>query len=93
MILRSPYPDVSIPDLPLTAFVLEHAAGRGDKPALVDGPSGRTLTYAGLADSVRRMAGGLARRGVSQGDVVALFAPTCPSGRWRSMGSRRSARS
>ena len=78
MILRNAYPDVSIPDQPLTAFVLEQAAERGDKPALVDGPSGRTLTYAGLADSVRRMAGGLARRGVSQGDVVALFAPNMP---------------
>jgi acyl-CoA synthetase (AMP-forming)/AMP-acid ligase II len=78
MILRSPYPDVSIPDQTLTAFVLEHAAERADKPALIDGPSGRTLTYAGLADGVRRMAGGLARHGVNQGDVVALFAPNMP---------------
>ena len=78
MIVRSTYPDVEIPELPLTEFVLEHAIERGDKPALVDGPSGRTLTYAALVDSVRRMAGGLARHGVRQGDVVALFAPNMP---------------
>ena len=78
MIVRSAYPDVEIPDLPLTGFVLEHAVERGDKPALVDGPSGRTLSYASLVDSVRRMAGGLARHGVRQGDVVGLFAPNMP---------------
>ena len=78
MIVRSAYPELSIPDQPLTDFVLGQAAERGAKPALVDGPTGRTITYAGLADDVRRMAGGLARHGVSQGDVVALFAPNAP---------------
>jgi hypothetical protein len=29
MIYRSPLPDVEIPDLPLTAYVLAGAAGRG----------------------------------------------------------------
>jgi acyl-CoA synthetase (AMP-forming)/AMP-acid ligase II len=78
MIVRSRYPALSIPDLPLTDFVLGHAAERGEKPALVDGATGRTITYAGLVDGVRRMAGGLAGHGVSQGDVVALFAPNMP---------------
>jgi hypothetical protein len=43
---KSPYPDVSIPEAPLTEFVLARAAEFGDKPALIDGPSGRTITYA-----------------------------------------------
>jgi hypothetical protein len=41
MILRSPHPDVEIPDVPLAGFVLSRAGELGDKPALIDGPSGR----------------------------------------------------
>jgi acyl-CoA synthetase (AMP-forming)/AMP-acid ligase II len=76
MIFRSPYPDLAIPDTPLTPFVLQHAARLADKPAIIDGPSGRTLTYGQLADGVRRVAAGLARRGFGKGDV---FATVCPN--------------
>jgi hypothetical protein len=58
MIYRSPFPDIELPDLPLTTYVLA-GAGHGDKPALADGPSGRVLTYAGLASAIRSLAGGL----------------------------------
>ncbi len=37
-----------IPYVDLTAFVLGGARARGDKPALIDGPSGRALSYAEL---------------------------------------------
>jgi acyl-CoA synthetase (AMP-forming)/AMP-acid ligase II len=60
------------------AFVLEHAARFGDKPALVDGPTGRTLTYRQLADGVERVAAGLAARGFGKGDVLALSSPNLP---------------
>nr|MDQ5808310.1 4-coumarate--CoA ligase family protein [Actinomycetota bacterium] len=59
MPIRSPYPDVSIPDTALTPFVLERAKELGDKPALIDGPSGRTLTYEQLVGAVKSFAGGL----------------------------------
>ena len=65
-IIRCQYPDVEIPDVPITEFVLGHAAERGDKPAIVDGPSGRTLTYAQLVDHVRREPGGGDRVGAGQ---------------------------
>jgi acyl-CoA synthetase (AMP-forming)/AMP-acid ligase II len=74
----SPHPDVEIPSVALTAFVLGGAAERGDKPALVDGPSGRVVTYAQLADQVRRAAAGLARRGLRRGDVLAIYCPNLP---------------
>ena len=45
MIFRSPYPDVAIPDVPLTPFILRHAERLANKPALIDGVSGRMLTY------------------------------------------------
>src|SRR6185312_16417965 len=78
MIFRSPYPDVTIPSIPLTRFVLEQAIARGDKPALIDGPSGRTITYAQLAAAIPRVAASLARRGLRKGDVCAIYSPNLP---------------
>ncbi len=78
MIFRSPYGEVTIPEVPLHEFVLQHALEYGDKPALIDGPSGRTLTYKQLAGGVQRLAAALARRGLKKGDVVAIFSPNLP---------------
>src|SRR5665809_155281 len=78
MIHRSPDPDVEIPDTDVTSFVLEHAGERGEKPALIDGPSGRALSYAALSEGVRALAAGLAGRGDGAGDVVAVHMPNLP---------------
>ncbi len=78
MIFTSPYPDVDIPSIALTEFVLEHSAEYGDKPALIDAPTGRTYTHAQTAAAIATAAGVLARRGIGQGDVVALYAPNSP---------------
>lgn len=74
----SPFPPLAIPDEPLTSFVLDRAPDRGDKPALVDGPSGRTITYAQLAGGVGRVAAGLVGRGLAKGQVVGLLSPNIP---------------
>ena len=76
--IRSPFPDVEIPDLSSTDFVLERGGERGDKAALIDGPSGRAITYAELIGSVRGLASGLAERGFGKGDVFAHYAPNLP---------------
>jgi 4-coumarate--CoA ligase len=78
MVFASPLPDVEIPDVPLTEYVLAHAERLGDKPALIDGGSGRTLTYAGLAGAIRSLAGGLVAKGFGRGDVLALMSPNIP---------------
>jgi acyl-CoA synthetase (AMP-forming)/AMP-acid ligase II len=69
---------VEIPVADVTAFVLEHAAERADKPALIDGPTGRVLTYGELRDQVAALAAGLAARGFGAGDVLALYMPNLP---------------
>jgi len=76
--IRSPFPDVEIPDVSLSDFVLAGAGELGDKPAVIDGPSGRTISYAQLVESVRAVGAGLAERGFGKGDVFAHFAPNLP---------------
>ena len=71
-VYRSPYPDIDIPSAALAEFVLAGARARGDRAALVDGLTGRTIGYAELADLVDRAAAGLWRAGLRQGDVCAI---------------------
>src|SRR5918998_2234413 len=78
MPIRSPYPEVTIPDSALTPFVFEEARSRGDKPAIVDGPSGRTLSYEQLFGAVKSFAGGLKARGFEKGDTLAILLPNLP---------------
>ncbi len=78
MIFRGPLPDIDIPEQSYPDFVLEHAHGLGGKPALIEGATGRTLTYGQLADAVDRVAAGLAQRGLRKGDVVAMDSPNLP---------------
>jgi acyl-CoA synthetase (AMP-forming)/AMP-acid ligase II len=77
-IVTSPHPDVQVPDVPLHELVLADAGRRADASAMVDGPSGRTLTYGQLAGGVRRVAAGLAARGFGKGDVFAIHSPNLP---------------
>lgn len=74
-IIRSPYPDVEIPEVSLPSFVLEQAEERGDAPAVIDALTGRILSYCDLALAIRRVAAGLQAHGVAKGDVLALCAP------------------
>ena len=78
MIFRSPLPEVVIPEIPITPFVFQNAKERGDKPALIDGPTGRTITYSELTGSIARVAASLSRRGFKKGDVFGILSPNIP---------------
>jgi acyl-CoA synthetase (AMP-forming)/AMP-acid ligase II len=78
MIIKGPYPDVPIPKTALTPFVLHRAKELGDKPALIEGPTGRTISYAQLADLIGIAAYNLAQRGLKRGDVFGILSPNCP---------------
>jgi acyl-CoA synthetase (AMP-forming)/AMP-acid ligase II len=78
MIFHSPYPNVIIPEIPLTPFVLRQAGDLATKPALVDGITGRILSYKQLADDIHRAAVGLSRCGLRKGDVLAIYSPNLP---------------
>ncbi len=77
-IVRAPEPPLVIPEIPLTPFLLERAADRGDKLAYIEGATGRTLTYRQWADAVRKVASGLAAHGLRKGDVAAIYSPNLP---------------
>jgi acyl-CoA synthetase (AMP-forming)/AMP-acid ligase II len=68
----------SSPRMDLPAYALRHAARLGDKPALVDGVTGRTITYRELAADADRVAAGLVARGFHPGDVLAVHCPNLP---------------
>ncbi|HEX5834400.1 MAG TPA: AMP-binding protein, partial [Pyrinomonadaceae bacterium] len=78
MIFKGPYPDVHIPETALTPFVMHRAAELADKAALIDGPTGRTLTYAQFADAIAIVAHNLAERGFKKGEVIGILSPNCP---------------
>src|SRR5512132_3879465 len=74
----SPYAPVEVGGTTLHRMVLEAAARSGDRPALVDGPSGTAVGYRLLAERIQGVAAGLAARGFGPGDVLALWAPNLP---------------
>src|SRR5882762_4155196 len=78
MIFRGPFPQVDIPEIPVTTFVPQRAAERGDKPAMIDGPSGRIIKYSELADRISRVAASLWKRGFKKGEVFGILSPNLP---------------
>jgi len=78
VIFKSPHPDVLIPDVALSPFVLGKADRLADKVAIVDAASGRSYTYRQIADGVRGLAAGLHARGFRKGDVLAIMSPNLP---------------
>ncbi len=76
MVWRSAFPPVPIVPALLDEEVL---AGHDPlAPALIDVHTGRTIAFGQLADGARRVAAGLAGRGLGRGDVVALVAGNAP---------------
>lgn len=70
--------EIEIPGQDVTSYVLENAASRGERSALIDGPSGRAITYAELARGVDALAAGLAARDFGSGDALCIYLPNVP---------------
>jgi non-ribosomal peptide synthetase component E (peptide arylation enzyme) len=76
-VFTSPH-KIELPTVPLTEYITENFDKFGDKPALVDGPTGRTIKYSELSTRIGTVAQGFAARGVQDGDVVDLHLPNMP---------------
>ncbi len=68
--------DVALPELTVPGL-LERAAGEAPGAPAIDF-MGRTYSYAQVFDEARRVAAGLAARGIGKGDRVGLFLPNVP---------------
>lgn len=75
---QSPHAPLALSDLTVTERLFEGLAQRRDKPAVIEGPTGRSLTGGELMDGIRRLAGGLAARGFGPGRTVAVMLPNMP---------------
>jgi len=78
MIFKSPYPDIEIPEKSLTDVVMHRAKELADKPAMIDGPSGRSYTFGQLDAMIQKFRAGLSQRGFGKGDVLAIYMPNVP---------------
>ncbi|MBT4582073.1 MAG: AMP-binding protein [Gammaproteobacteria bacterium] len=78
MIFKSKVPDIQVPESDLTSVVLTRVDELGEKAALVDGISGRSISYLQLRELIAKMATGLHLRGFKKGDVFATFMPNVP---------------
>ncbi len=75
-IFRSKLPDICIPyHMTLAEYCMEKALQRPDKVAIVDGNTGKALTYGELAVLSQRVAAGLMKLGVEKGGVIAVLLP------------------
>ena len=74
-VIRSEYPDIEIVDQPIHEVVLGNAASFGEREAMVDAITGRSISYAQLDHMTRRLAAGYAEAGIGKGDVIALHSP------------------
>jgi acyl-CoA synthetase (AMP-forming)/AMP-acid ligase II len=78
VIFRSPYGDVGIPKIPFHEFVLGRAEQRENALAFIDPDAQRRVTFGELVRDARRIAAGLAQRGMRKGDVFAVMLPNVP---------------
>nr|CAB3219785.1 4-coumarate--CoA ligase 1-like [Phallusia mammillata] len=73
MILSSPHPDLLLPDVSFSEYVLRNIQKHGNEIALISADdNGKAYTYSELYESVLRCAGALFNLGVKKGDVVAV---------------------
>lgn len=76
MSIESPYPPVQIPSASVYDYLFADLDPTvADQIALVDAPTGNTITYRQLVQRIDAFAGALAARGLGPGDVVGLLAP------------------
>ena len=78
MIFENNKSDVLLPNTDLTSVVLEQVDKLGDKAALIDGTTGRAVSYTELRKQINHLAAGLNKIGFKKGDVCAVFCPNLP---------------
>ncbi|RHN64759.1 putative acid--thiol ligase [Medicago truncatula] len=78
-IFRSKLPDIEIPThLPLHSYCFQNLSQFNNRPCLINGDTGETLTYSDVHLTVRKIAAGLNTLGIQQGDVIMIVLRNSP---------------
>lgn len=77
MIFRSPWPDIELPSCSICEAILGTASQQGDKLAVIEGDTGRTLTYRQLIEGGDRVAAGLSSAGLQPRQPFVVALPNC----------------
>jgi len=78
-IFRSKLPDIEIPThLPLHSYCFQNLSQFNNRPCLINGDTGETLTYSDVHLTVRKIAVGLHTLGIQQGDVIMIVLRNSP---------------
>ncbi|XP_065205259.1 uncharacterized protein LOC135835097 [Planococcus citri] len=77
-IVKSPYPDITIPNLTIDQFVWQNFDKWADFEALECQVTGRKYTFSQLRTLSRRFASSLRKQGFKPGDVLAVMLPNMP---------------
>ncbi len=75
MIFQSPWPPLDLPPCSICDVVLAGARQLGDKPAVIEGDTGRTLSYRQLVEGADRVAASLSRAGLGTRQPLAIALP------------------
>jgi len=78
LIIEGPALAGKIPEITVPQFVRDHFRRYGEEVALVDGLSGRSITFRALDQLIGRCAAGLAAEGFKPGDTLLICAPNSP---------------
>jgi acyl-CoA synthetase (AMP-forming)/AMP-acid ligase II len=77
-IVRCPYPDIEIPRKTLYSFVSENFSKFGPKTAIINGETGKEISYNEFQDMVGRIGSAFTKMGVQKDDVLSIVSPNCP---------------
>lgn len=77
--LTSPYPNLDLPDnVPLHEYMLNEFSKYGDHVALVNGITGKEITYAQLQTMIVKVASSLVAKGFGSGSVATIYSQNSP---------------
>ncbi|XP_057969213.1 4-coumarate:CoA ligase 1-like [Malania oleifera] len=78
-IFRSKLPDIYIPNhLPLHSYCFENISQFSSRPCVIDGATGNIYSFADVELTARKVAAGLDKVGIKQGDVIMILLQNSP---------------
>ncbi|KAK4395464.1 4-coumarate--CoA ligase 1 [Sesamum angolense] len=79
IVFRSKLPDIYIPKhLPLHSYCFENMSKFSSRPCLINGATEEVYTYEEVELTSRKVATGLSKLGIQQGDTIMLLLPNSP---------------